>query len=323
MRPARLLLAGLLLMGLSGIAAAQEKFPSRPITLINPFTAGGPVDVHFRVLAKQAEKVFGVPVVVENKPGASATLGPAAMAATAKPDGYTLSNLSTGIYSLPHMQKVTFDPAKDFTYVIHLAGYRLQVAVRREAPWRSWKDLVAAAQAAPGTISYGSTGSGGVIHLAMEQIGLSSGIKLLHVPFRGASEVQSALLGGHVQLGPQAGTARDLFESGEFRSLLSITPERNPRAPDVPSLTDIGVRSEIDLSFPYGIGGPKGMDPAIVKILHDGFKRAAETAENKAVMEQLDLQDRYLDSAAYRTFALKQIEGNRRLLEALGLVRSN
>jgi tripartite-type tricarboxylate transporter receptor subunit TctC len=146
-------------------ARAEVKFPSRPITMINPFTPGGPIDIHFRVLAPQAEKVFGVSVVVDNKPGAGGTLGPATMAATAKPDGYTISNIGSSVLLLPLLQKTAFDPLKDFTYIINFSSYRYIVVVHKDAPWRSWNDLVADARKNPGKLSYGSFGTHGAIHL--------------------------------------------------------------------------------------------------------------------------------------------------------------
>ena len=143
-----LLAVGLLLaFGSSLPAAAAEKFPSRPVTFISPFAPGGPTEAQLRVLGAQAEKIWGVPVVIDVKPGAGSTLGPATMAATAKPDGYTLCVLSVGVFTVPWMQKVTFDPATDFTYVIQLSGWRGHMVVRQDAPWKTWKDFVAEAKA--------------------------------------------------------------------------------------------------------------------------------------------------------------------------------
>jgi tripartite-type tricarboxylate transporter receptor subunit TctC len=317
-------LGALLTLIVTGLpAAAEEKFPSRPITLINPYPPGGSSDAHFRVIAAQAEKVFGVPVVIDTKPGAAATLGPATMTATAKPDGYTISNLPTALFSLPWLQKVAFDPARDFTYIIHLSGVRQQIIVRADAPWQGWKDLVADAKANPGRISYGSTGSGATTHMTIEALGQAAGIKLLHVPFRGSGEVLTALLGDHIKLGSSGGPARPLIESGKLRAILGVAPQRNPKSPGVPSLADEGLSIPVDLSFPYGIGGPKGMDPTVVKVLHDGFRRVLTTPEYIAVLDQFDLQDHYLDSESYRRFALQQIESHRALIESIGMARFN
>jgi len=319
----RVALVASLLLGCAAVtpATAVDKFPSRPITLINPFTPGGPVDIYFRVLGPLAEKEFGVPVVIENKPGGSSTLGPATMAATAKPDGYTISQVGTGVFTMPYMQKVSFDPAKDFTYIIGLTGYRLIVAVAPDSPWKTWKDLVAAAKAQPGKISYGSTGSGGVTHLSFEQAAMALGLKFLHVPFRGASEEIAAFVGGHIAVAPTGGAIFPYIDAGTARPLLWLTRERSPRYPDVPSLKDEGIEPMVDPSFPYGIAGPKGMDPAVVKILHDGFKKVMDTPEHAKVLEQLQQDKVYMSSEDYRAFALRETEGYKKLIDALGLAR--
>src|SRR6185436_18300534 len=143
--------------------------------------------------------------VVDNKPGAGGTLGPATMAATAKPDGYTVSNIGAQVLLLPLVQKTAFDPLKDFTYIIGLSSYRYIVVVHKDAPWQSWNDLVADARTNPGKLSYASFGTHGVHHLAMEQLQKQRGVKFTHVPMRGASEQVTAIMGGHVQFAPTGG----------------------------------------------------------------------------------------------------------------------
>jgi tripartite-type tricarboxylate transporter receptor subunit TctC len=302
-----------------GSAVAQEKFPSRPITLIVPFAAGGPVDIHMRPLADQMSKVFGVPVVVDVKPGAGGTLGPATMAATAKPDGYTISELPSGIYSVPVMQKVSFDPAKDFTYIIHLSGYRFVVIAPTESKWKTWKELVADVKANPGKITYASTGTGGALHLGMEAIAQVLDMKLVHLPTKGASEQVATYLGGHVQFIPTGGLAVAQVESGKSRPLLVWTETPLRSYPGAPTAKDEGIKTQLSLTFPYGIGGPKGMKPEIVKALHDGIKTAMETPEVKKVVENLEQDNIYKNSADYTKFAQEQIAATKTALEGMGL----
>ena len=160
-----------------------QGFPNRPITLINVFAAGGPSDIHLRALAAKAKDVFGVPVVVENKLGGAGTVGPATMAATAKPDGYTISYVGAGLFTVPLMQKVSFDPAKDFTYIIGLSGYRIIVALKTDARWQSWADIVTEARANPLKITYSTPGPGSATHMAFESAAFPLGLKFTHVPF--------------------------------------------------------------------------------------------------------------------------------------------
>src|SRR5437764_1207481 len=150
----RLLLAAAIVI-LSTLAQAQQ-FPARPVTLIVPWPAGGSTDIAMRALAAATEKHLGQPITIDNRPGAAGTLGPANMAANAKPDGYTLTQLPTTVFRMPFIQKTSFDPAKDFTYIIHLTGYTFGVVVRSDAPWKTFQELLADAKANPGTINYGS-----------------------------------------------------------------------------------------------------------------------------------------------------------------------
>src|SRR5262249_33208297 len=156
------------LFAVCGSAWAQT-FPAKPITLICPWPAGGGTDLHLRKLAELASKQLGQPVIVENRPGGSGTDGPAIMAKTARPDGYTISQLTTPAFRMPHMQKVDWDPLTDFSYIIGLAGYTFGIVVKSDSPLKSFEDLIAYAKANPGKLSYGTPGTGTSLHLAMEE----------------------------------------------------------------------------------------------------------------------------------------------------------
>lgn len=303
--------------------AGAQNFPSRPITLINVFAAGGPSDIYLRLLANQAKDIFGVAVVVENKLGGAGTIGPATMAATAKPDGYTISYVGTGIFTVPLMQKASFDPAKDFTYIIGLSGYRILVSLKADARWKSWAEVAAEAAANPLKLTYSTPGPGSATHLAFESAAFPLGLKLTHVPFRGASEQVAAMLGGHVDVTATGGNVFPLIEAGQARPILWLTMESSPQYPEIPGLRQLGITSDIDLNFPFGLAGPKGMDPAIVKILHDGFRKAMETPEHQAILKTLDQPNRYMSSADYAAFAHRQINAYRITLDRLGIARKD
>jgi tripartite-type tricarboxylate transporter receptor subunit TctC len=151
-----------LVLALTQPLAAQD-FPIKPITLIVPFPAGGPTDLALRALAEAAGKQLGQPVIVENKSGGAGTVGPATMAATAKPDGYTISQMPITVYRLPLMQETTWK-ASDFTYIIHLTGYVFAHIAAADTPFKTWKDVVDYAKANPGKVTYGSSGTGGSPH---------------------------------------------------------------------------------------------------------------------------------------------------------------
>lgn len=317
------LLSAILLGLMTGRPAMAQNFPSKPVTLISVFAAGGPSDIYIRAVADKAKDFLGVPVVVENKLGGAGTVGPATMAATAKPDGYTISYVGAGIFTVPVMQKATFDPAKDFTYIIGLSGFRILVSVKADARWKSWDDVVAEARANPLKLTYSTPGPGSATHLAFESAAFPMGLKMTHVPFRGASEQVAAMLGGHVDLTATGGNVFPLIDGGQARPLLWLTDEPSPRYPNIPGVRALGIKSEIDLNFPFGIAGPKGMDPAVVKILHDAFKKAMETPEHEATLKQLDQPNRYMNSADFTAFAMQQIGAYRVALERLGITKKD
>jgi tripartite-type tricarboxylate transporter receptor subunit TctC len=188
---------GAALPAVSRIARAQA-YPSRPVTLIVPYPAGGATDVALRALARATENHLGQSIVIENRGGAAGTLGPANMAATAKPDGYTVSQIPVTVFRQPFVTKTSYDPSKDFTYIIGVTGYTFGVVVPSDAPWKTFPELLAAAKASPNTITYGTSGAGSTPHMAMEQISKQLGAKLVHVPFKGIPESVPALLGGHI-----------------------------------------------------------------------------------------------------------------------------
>ena len=215
-------LLGLVLSaGLAASAAHAQTFPNRPVNLIVPWPAGGTTDVVMRALATATEKHLGQSLVIENRGGASGTLGPAHMAANAKPDGYTVAQIPITVFRLPHMRKTTFDPAKDFTYIIGLTGYTFGVVVRKDAPWKTFQELLADAKANPTKINYGTPGAGTSLHITMEQIAKHQGLKWTHVPFKGNAEATTALLGGHIQV------LADLDRLGAARQQRRAAPARH------------------------------------------------------------------------------------------------
>ena len=253
----------------AGTALAQS-FPSKPITLICPWPAGGSTDIMLRSLAEAASKHLGQPVIVDNKAGATGTLGAATMAATAKPDGYTVAQMPISMFRLPLMQKTSFDPLRDFTYLIHLTGYTFGVTAKADGPFKTWADVIAFAKANPGKVTYATPGTGSSLHIGMEQIAAHSGVQFTQVPFKGGAETGAAVLGGHTMLQADSTGWRPMVEAGQLRLLALWTAERSPAYKDTPTLKELGYPFVFD--SPFGLAGPKGMDPAVVKVLHDAFQ---------------------------------------------------
>jgi tripartite-type tricarboxylate transporter receptor subunit TctC len=309
------LLAAAIAAFATGVSAQQ--FPTRPVTLIVPWPAGGSTDIGMRALASATEKHLGQPIVIENKPGAAGTIGPANMAANARPDGYTVAQLPITVFRLPFIQKTSFDPTKDFTYVVHLTGYTFGVVVKADAPWKTFSELLAYAKANPGKLNYGTPGAGSSLHITMEQIAKQKGLKWTHVPFKGAAESMNALLGGHIEVMSDSTGWAGAVNGGSARLLVTWGAARTRNWPSVPTLKEVGI--DMISSSPFGIGGPKGMDPAVVKVLHDAFKKGMEEQSYKDAMLKLDMEPYYLSTADYHTYAMQQIGEQKQLVEELGL----
>jgi tripartite-type tricarboxylate transporter receptor subunit TctC len=297
--------------------AAAQSFPARPVTLIVPWPAGGTTDIGMRALATATEKHLGQTIVIENRPGGSGTLAPGQMAATAKPDGYTLTQIPITIFRFPFMTKTTFDPAKDFTYIVGVSGYTFGVVVKNDAAWKTFPELLAEAKANPGKINYGTPGAGTSLHITMEQIAKRRGIQWTHVPFKGSAETSNAVLGGHVHAVADSSGWAQLVNGGQLRLLVTWGASRTKNWPTVPTLKDLGI--DMVSNSPFGIAGPKGMDPSVVKVLHDAFGKGMREPAYAESMAKLDQELFYLNSADYEKFALEQIEEARRYIADLGL----
>jgi tripartite-type tricarboxylate transporter receptor subunit TctC len=299
-----------------GIVHAQA-FPSRPISIYVAFPAGGPTDQFFRAIAEAASKILGQSVIVENKPGGGGTLAPIA-AKNAKPDGYVVSQMPLGVFRIPHMQKnPQFDPIKDFTYIINLTGYTFGLVVPSTAPWKSIKEYVEDAKRNPGKIDYGSTGTGTTPHLVMEEFAQKAGIKLTHVPYKGSADLMGSILGGHIQSASDSTGWAPHVESGKLRLLATFGPKRTKRWPDVPTLTELGYDTVSE--SPFGLAGPAGMDPAVVRTLHDAFKKALEDPKIASLLDRFDQPMVYMSSEDYTKFARQTLEVERATVERLGL----
>ncbi len=313
----RMLLAGGAAALLAPLAAHGQAFPSKPITLIVPWPAGGSTDRHMRTLAEIAGKHLGQNIIVENKPGGGGTLGPGTMARTAKPDGYTISQFPLGMLRIPHMQKMQWDPLKDFTYIVGVSGYTFGFTVRADSPYKTFNDYIEAARKNPGKIDYGSTGAGSSPHLLMEEVAINAKVQLNHVPFKGNADLQQALLGGHVMAQSDA-TGWDKFvESGQMRLLVTFGEKRTKRWPNVPTAKELGYG--VVSQSPYGLVGPKGMDPAVVKTLHDAFKKAMDDPKHLEVLEQLNQDLWYRSGEDYAKWAAETYAKDKVLIERLGL----
>ncbi|MBV7483825.1 tripartite tricarboxylate transporter substrate binding protein [Bordetella sp. BOR01] len=283
---------GVSLASLPYRAHAADGFPRRPVTLLVPFPAGGTADVTYRVLATATEPYLGQPVVIENRPGASATLGVMAMLNT-PPDGYRLTIVHSAVLRMQLMQKTPYDARKDITPIIAISAFNVGLMVRKDSPFRTFKDFVEAARKNPGGVSYGSNGAATAQHLALVQVAEQEGVQFNHIPYKGDAEATNALLGGHIDAHAGGTGMGELVDGGKARWLALFSDERLARWPDVPTLYDLGY--QIPASSPNGIVGPAGMDPSVVRTLHDAFKQALFSPSHRQALERAGQAVQYLD----------------------------
>ncbi len=302
---------------LAAPAYAQQNFPNKPIRMLVPWGAGGTTDVQMRAFCEAASRRLGQPIVVENRSGAGGVLGAQYLLST-PPDGYVLSQMPISVFRQPLMNsRALFDPLTDFSYIIHATGYLFGIVVRPDAPWQNLGELIEAARREPGKLNYGTPGVGTSLHLTMEQIAKMQHIEWTHIPFRGVAENMQNLLGGQIQITADSSGWVPMVEEGRLRCLATWGEARAKRFPNVPTLKESGI--DIVSISPYGLAGPKNMDPGIVRVQHDAFKEALFDPSHIAVLDRYDMQPNYKNSADYAAFVRQTMEEERKLIQELGI----
>jgi len=285
-------------------AVAQEAYPSRPIAMVVPFPPGGVADIIGRPAADAMSRVLGVPVVVENKPGAGGGIG-MGYVAKAKPDGYTVLMALSSISILPEADKITgrapMYQFKDFTPIARLTADPTVLAVRTDSPWHTLAEFIADARKRPGAITYGSSGNYGTMHLPMEMLAASAGVKLLHVPFTGAGPAVVALLGGQIDAvssGPS--TVIQHVKAGKVRVLASWGDKRLASLPDVPTLTEAGY--PVVFTQWTALFVPAGTPDAAIVKLRDAARATVADPKFVAAMATLETPIQYMDAPDLQRF---------------------
>ncbi len=283
-------------------ALAQAKFPNKPLVVYGALPAGGIMDQHLRLLGERAFKTLGQAITVEARPGAGATIAPTLLL-NAQPDGYTLAAMTVNSLRYPHYQKTSYDPLKDFTFIIGLSNFTFGVVVHADSPYKTLEDLITAGKANPGKLTSGSTGQGGTGHLILLDIEKATGAKFTQVPFKGGPDAVAALLGKHIDFITDGTQWAPLVEDGRARVLAMATEQRVARFKDTPTFREKGIDA-VGWS-PYGLVGPKGMAPEVVKTLHDAFKLAMEDPAVDKLLENFIQTRWYRSPEDYRAWAEK------------------
>jgi len=309
---------GLILAGLIYFSppASGQAYPEKPITMYCGYEAGASTDVTARALAEGAEKLLGVPVVVENKAGGGATVA-AGLVASKKPDGYTLGVISTGALTVrPHLFKVAFNPLQDFTVICNYSRYIGGLCVLKESPLKTIDEFIAYAKANPG-LSYGSPGMYTQQHLGVDLLAQCKGLTFKHVPFKGGAPANTALLGKHTDFVAGAGQHILYVKQGVFRMLLIYNAEkRDPNYPDIPILKELGCQDAPALG--YIVVGPKGIPPAISKKLGETFKKVADGPAFQKVLASFDIPYDYKDREQIEKVVPVEYEFYKSFLQRIG-----
>lgn len=262
--------------------AAAETYPSKPVTIVVPFPAGGALDTVARVIADQMRTDLGQAVIVDNRAGAGGTVG-SSLVARAEPDGYTilLGSVATHAIAAGLYQKLSYDPINDFVPITQLTSSPLVLTVSPQLKATSVAELIAAAKAAPGTINYASTGNGTALHIAGEVFRGATKIDVVHVPYRGGAQAGTAMLAGEVGYiiaNPQLVVG--FIKAEKLRALAVTGANRLDALPNVPTLKEAGVAG-VDITTWFGLWAPKGTPAAVVERLNASARKALAVPEVK------------------------------------------
>lgn len=314
-RQAMVAMAALCALTAGAQTRPADTFPTKPIQLVFPFPPGGSMDPIFRTLCEAAAKELGQPVVMMHKPGAGGVMGTATLATMTESDGYTIAVMHNSVIRAPLVQKVTFDPLKDFTYLNGLFGLTTGIAVAADAPWKTLGELLADAKKRPGAISWGTVGAISINRIVAERLARTVGTTFNMVPFKGGGEAFTALIGRHLDVYGDPGYGAQV-RGGRARLLATFTTERVAGYPNVPTVKELGYDLTID--SPMGLVAPKNLDPKIALRLAAAFRKASTDPTYLNLLALNDLQPNVISGEAYTAYARMAYERDAKMLAEIG-----
>lgn len=309
-------LAAAMALSMGSAQAQSDNFPQKPITLIVPYGPGGVTDVIARALGVSMGKTLGQTIVIENKAGAAGAMGVVDMQ-TAKPDGYRLTLAPVGIFRQPYIQKVSYDPVRDLSYIASFMTYDFILTVPANSPIQNLKDYVDWAKKHPGEMDYGTPGKFTANHVAMALLEKKTGIVLNHAPFKGDADAITALSGNHIKSAIFANSILPLLQAGKVRALATAAEQRPPAFADVPTFREAGYG--FDVPSPLGIAGPKGLPMEVVQKLDSAVKAAMADPAFQQVVANYGIRTDYRDHQAYTAFAKKAFAQEKEIVQGIGL----
>ena len=312
-------LLGLLLLASAMPASAQQGYPARPIRFIVPFAPGGGTDFMARLVSQKLGERLGQQIIVDNRAGAGGTVG-SNLVAKAAPDGYTLLLGQVSPLAIsPHLEKVPYDPVRDFSAASLLASSYHVLVVHPSLPVKSVKDLVALAKARPGQINYGSSGAGTNLFLIAELFKATTGTDIVHIPYKGTAPAVIAILSGESQMmfGGITGVLSHV-ESNRLRALGVTSPRRSPLLPRVPTLIESGLRG-VDAASWYALLGPAGLPREILDRLSHEVAQLAANADYRAQLEKQAFEPHSTRPDEYPAFIKAELAKWAKVIKAAGI----
>ncbi|MCU6618528.1 tripartite tricarboxylate transporter substrate binding protein [Achromobacter mucicolens] len=322
MKTLKRLLCGLgVSMICSGASLAADAYPTQPITLVNPYAAGGPADVLGRALARELEKQLGKTIIVENKAGGGAAIG-ANFVARAKPDGYTLLlGTSAAHVVTPLMQRTAYDGIKDFAFVTIVANQPNMLVVRSSLPVSTLPELIALARKEPGKINYASAGPGSSPHLGGELFRQQAKVDIMHIPYSGAAPAINDLVGGQVDMAVlNLAASVQFIRSGKLKALAYANPKRSALFPDVPTLAEAGVSGAESASW-YSLAAPKGTPQEVLEKLNKAVQAVNQSPEYRKLMDAQGVELWTLTPQEATQYVEKDQLAMRKLVDSAGLTK--
>jgi tripartite-type tricarboxylate transporter receptor subunit TctC len=300
-------------------AAFGQAYPSKPIHFIVPYPAGGPLDTVARLLGQKVSESVHQPVVVENKPGAGGNIG-ADSVAKAAPDGYTIlmGAVATHAINPTLYRNIPYDPVKDFAPVTEVAWTPNVLVVNPSLPVSNVNEFIAYAKAHPGELNFGSGSTGSAGHLAGELFKTMAGVKMVHVPYKGAGPAMQDLIGGQIQLMfDNLASSLGQIRAGKVRALAVTTAKRSTLAPELPTIAESGLPG-FDISTWFGIFAPGGTPQPVVQRLHDAFVDALHAPDVQATMKKMGAEPVGNSPGEFAAFIRSEAEKYAKVIRASG-----
>lgn len=290
----------------SALPYAQNNYPNKPVTFIVPYTTGSTADLLARNMGNKLSIKWGVPVIVDNRPGAAGVIG-TDFASKAAGDGYTFLFTATSHASVPAIKtKIPYDPMNSFTPVILLSNSAMGLVINPNLPFQKYSEFEAYVKSHPNAYSYASPGTGTTQHLAMELLKQRTGMEILHVPYKGISGAITDIIGAHVQAGIVSLQAASTYlQSGQLRMLAVLSEDRSKSFPTIPTLKQQGVNEVVDTW--YGVLAPAKLSPAIIAKVNADMNLILQTAEIQELMDKQGLVSVGGDSTKMKSLLQNEI----------------